>query len=90
MTDTVENETKTDDKIAVPVEVLNVQDLVDIANLIDVVTQRGAFRADELSAAGALYDKLKTFLSTLLPKENEEAPSEDAKMEGTYEFQGEQ
>ena len=87
MTDTVENQTQTDDKIAVPVEVLNVQDLVDIANLIDVVTQRGAFRADELSAAGALYDKLKTFLATLMPKE--ETSTEENKVEGTYEFKGE-
>jgi hypothetical protein len=87
MTDTVENQTQTDDNIPVPVEVLNVQDLVDIANLIDVVTQRGAFRADELSAAGALYDKLKTFLATLMPKE--ETSTEETKVEGTYEFKGE-
>ncbi len=87
MTDTVENQTQTDDNIPVPVEVLNVQDLVDIANLIDVVTQRGAFRADELTAAGALYDKLKTFLATLMPKE--ETPEAEQKVEGTYEFKGE-
>ena len=86
MTDTVENQTQTDENIPVPVEVLNVQDLVDIANLIDVVTQRGAFRADELSAAGALYDKLKTFLATLMPKEE---TTEETKVEGTYEFKGE-
>ncbi len=88
MTDTVENQEQKDDNIAVPVEILNVQDLVDIANLIDVVTQRGAFRADELSAAGALYDKLKTFLSTLLPKE-ESSEGTETKVEGTYEFKGE-
>jgi hypothetical protein len=87
MTDTVENQTQDSDKIAVPVEVLNVQDLVDIANLIDVVTQRGAFRADELTAAGALYDKLKTFLQTLMPAED--AKEESTKVEGTYEFKGE-
>jgi hypothetical protein len=88
MTDTVENQEQKNDNIAVPVEILNVQDLVDIANLIDVVTQRGAFRADELSAAGALYDKLKTFLATLLPKEGESEET-DTKVEGTYEFKGE-
>jgi hypothetical protein len=88
MTDTVENQEQKDDNIAVPVEILNVQDLVDIANLIDVVTQRGAFRADELSAAGALYDKLKTFLATLMPKEGASEET-DNKVEGTYEFKGE-
>lgn len=87
MTDTAENQTVENDQIAVPTEVLNVQDLVDIANLIDVVTARGVFRADELSAAGAIYDKLTKFLSTLMPKQEE--ASEEAKPEGTYEYKGE-
>ncbi len=42
---------------------LNLNDLLAIRNLIDVVTQRGAFKASELSAAGTLYDKLSAFLN---------------------------
>lgn len=41
---------------------LNLNDLSAMRNLIDVVTQRGAFKANELSAVGVLYDKLNAFL----------------------------
>lgn len=41
---------------------LNLNDLAAIKNLIEVVTARGAFKANELSAAGALFDKLNGFL----------------------------
>lgn len=41
---------------------LNLNDLAAMRNLIDVVTQRGAFKANELSAVGVLYDKLNSFL----------------------------
>ena len=85
MTDTTENQTPAPDKFTVPEEMLNLNDLVDIANLIEVVTQRGAFKANELTAAGAIYDKLKGFLDTLKPKE-EETP---VAPEGTYEYKGE-
>jgi hypothetical protein len=41
---------------------LNLADLGAMRNLIEVVTQRGAFKANELSAAGVLFDKLDSFL----------------------------
>ena len=41
---------------------LNINDLVAMRSLIDVVTQRGAFKATELSGVGMLYDKLNRFL----------------------------
>jgi len=89
MTDETQTNTE-EQKIAVPEEILNIADLVNIANLIEVVTQRGAIRADELTAAGALYDKLRKFLETVLPKDEEEGATDTpATPEGTYEFQGE-
>jgi hypothetical protein len=42
---------------------LNLNDLMAMRNLIEVVTQRGAFKANELSAAGQLFDKLNAFLT---------------------------
>jgi hypothetical protein len=87
MTDETQTNTE-EQKIAVPEDILNIGDLAAIANLIEVVTQRGAFRAEELTSAGALYDKLRKFLETVLPKE-EPAAEGEAKPEGTYEFQGE-
>ena len=41
---------------------LNLNDLTAMRNLIDVVTQRGAFKANELSSVGVLFDKLNAFL----------------------------
>lgn len=41
---------------------LNMNDLTAMRNLIDVVTTRGAFKANELSSVGILFDKLSAFL----------------------------
>jgi hypothetical protein len=41
---------------------LNINDLIAMRNLIDVVTQRGAFKANELSSVGVLFDKLNSFV----------------------------
>ena len=41
---------------------LNLNDLAAIRNLIEVVTQRGAFKANELSSVGVLFDKINSFL----------------------------
>lgn len=41
---------------------LNLNDLIAMRNVIDVVTKRGAFQANELSSVGQLFDKLNGFL----------------------------
>ena len=41
---------------------LNLNDLIAMKNLIEVVTQRGVFKANELSSVGVLFDKINTFL----------------------------
>ena len=53
---------------------LNLNDLSSMRNLIEVVTQRGAFKATELSSVGILYDRLNKFLSSI-PAANAQAPS---------------
>ena len=58
---------------------LNLNDLLAMRNLIDVVTQRGAFKANELSSVGILYDKLNAFLEA----------SQKAQQEQSAEQQGE-
>jgi hypothetical protein len=45
-----------------PAPELNINDLVAMRNVIDVVTKRGAFQANELSSVGQLFDKLNAFL----------------------------
>lgn len=54
---------------------LNLNDLLAMRNLIDVVTQRGVFKANELSAVGVLYDKLNAFLEA--SQKAQEPPAED-------------
>jgi hypothetical protein len=40
----------------------SIEDLVFTLNVYEACTQRGAFRADELSGVGAVYDRLQAFL----------------------------
>ena len=43
---------------------LNLQDLILVAQIIQVSSQRGAFKADELANVGQLYNKLIAFLQS--------------------------
>lgn len=44
---------------------LNVSDLTAVKSIIDVATQRGAFRANELEDVGKIYNKLTAFLESI-------------------------
>lgn len=44
---------------------LNIQDLVGLKSVIDVATQRGAFKAAELEAVGKLYNRLNNFIDSV-------------------------
>lgn len=41
---------------------LNISDLVNVLQVFRTCAQRGAFRADEMSTVGGLYDRLQNFL----------------------------
>ena len=43
---------------------LTLQDLVLVAQIIQLTSQRGAFKAEELADVGALYNKLIAFLQS--------------------------
>ena len=43
---------------------LNLQDLILIAQIIQICSARGAFKADEMSNVGNLYTKLVAFLQS--------------------------
>ena len=43
---------------------LTIADLASIHSIIEDASQRGAFRANELTQVGAVYDKLSAFLQT--------------------------
>lgn len=46
---------------------LTIQDLGNLRAIIDVASQRGAFRAAEMSAVGAAFNKLNDFLNAVAP-----------------------
>lgn len=54
---------------AAPGPDLNVSDLVALRNIIEVATQRGAFKATELEAVGKAFNKLNAFLEAVAKKE---------------------
>jgi hypothetical protein len=42
---------------------LTLSDLASLKNLIEAATARGAFRANEMTTVGSIYDKLDAFLA---------------------------
>ena len=56
---------------------LALQDIVLSANIIDLATQRGAFKAAEAGQVGACFEKLVAFIKANTPKPAEaDAPAE--------------
>lgn len=47
---------------------LNISDLTALKSIIDVATQRGAFKAAELEAVGKVYNRLSGFLDSVSKK----------------------
>lgn len=47
---------------------LNLNDLAAVKSIIEVASQRGAFKAAELEAVGKIYNKLATFLEAVSKK----------------------
>jgi DNA-binding FadR family transcriptional regulator len=50
---------------------LNLNDLASIRSVLDVASQRGAFKANELEAVGKIYNKLNSFLEAVTKKEQQ-------------------
>ena len=48
---------------------LNINDLSALRSILDVASQRGAFKAAELEAVGKIYNKLNSFLEAVTKKE---------------------
>ena len=72
---------------------LGVNDLKLMANIIEVVSNRGAIKANEMAAVGSLYNNLMNFLiangaiQTAAPEVADDAPvgEEEAEVETTEE-----
>jgi hypothetical protein len=62
-----------------PASSLTLQDLVLVAQIIQLTTQRGAFKAEELADVGGLYNKLIAFLQSTGALTPPPAPTEETK-----------
>jgi len=54
---------------------LTVQDLNVLKQIIDVASQRGAFRANEMAMVGATYNKLEAFLKIVEQSQKDANPT---------------
>jgi hypothetical protein len=63
---------------------ITITDLDTIKNIINLAASRGAFRGEELSQVGVVYDKLTVFLEAVI----EQAKAQEANAEAG-ETQGE-
>ena len=50
---------------------LTIVDLQNLKAIIDVAAKRGAFSAGEMAAVGTVYNKLDTFLNSVVPAQTE-------------------
>lgn len=57
-------------------ESVNLSDLGTLLQIVDLATQRGAFRGAELSQVGAVFDKLNAFLSYVQEQQAAQAEAE--------------
>jgi hypothetical protein len=48
---------------------LHISDLAALRSIVEVASQRGAFKANELEAVGKTFNKLNTFLESVAKKE---------------------
>jgi len=64
---------------------ITISDLDTIKNIINLASTRGAFRGEELSMVGTVYDKLTAFLEAVI----EQAKAQEANNAVAGETQGE-
>ena len=64
---------------------ITVADLEELRQLVDLACSRGAFRAEEASTVGRVYDKLTKFLTAVV----EQARAQEAGSTAPEQTQGE-
>ena len=62
---------------------ITLNDIANVVRIIDVASQRGAFRGPELSQVGTVHDRLMKFLEANQPKPAEDGkPADDESKDG--------
>jgi hypothetical protein len=67
MTEEVKQDAAASQQAEQPGTDLTISDLNALKTIIDVATQRGAFKAAEMEAVGKVYNKLNNFLASVTP-----------------------
>ena len=60
------------------VESISLVDLNSLAQIIDLASTRGAFKANEMAGVGFLYNKLQAFLAKVAPEQTPEGATAGA------------
>jgi len=69
---------------------LTVADLASVKNIIEAASSRGAFKAEEMTQVGAVYDKLSAFLAQVAAQQKAQAESQaEQSAEPEQQAQGE-
>ena len=61
---------------------MTINDLMILRTCIEVCSERGAFKADELKVVGSVYEKLNAFLIHLMPPKTDTAVPSNAQTKG--------
>jgi len=62
---------------------ITINDMIVLKNMVEICSARGAFKADEMSTVGGVYNKLADFIKSVMPAQPEAgtgntAPATDA------------
>jgi len=74
--------------VATP-ESISLQDLQVLAQIVDLASQRGAFRGAELTQVGSIFDKLNAFLGFVAEQQAANAEAEEGEGEPEAPAEGE-
>ena len=58
---------------------LTINDIIQIRNIIDVCSRRGAFQASELETVGAIYNRIKSFTDEIEARAKEQPDTQATK-----------
>lgn len=59
-------------------EQLQISDLRNLLMIVDVASQRGAFKGPELSQVGSVFDRVSQFLQSVTPQPEQATPAPPA------------
>ena len=66
-----EENTNTTAPQGAPIPQLTINDMIVLKNMVEICSSRGAFKADEMTTVGGVYNKLATFISSVMPAQPE-------------------